>query len=115
MPAGQYDITCDQGATFSRVITWKNSNGTPIDLTNYTARMQVRSNYPSNTVILSLTTENSGIALGGVLGTITLAATATATAAIAANEYVYDLELITGSNVTRVVEGSFTVTPEVTR
>ena len=115
MPAGQYDITCDQGATFSRVITWKNSNGTPIDLTNYTARMQVRSNYPSNTVILSLTTENSGIALGGVLGTITLAATATATGAIAADEYVYDLELITGSNVTRVVEGSFTVTPEVTR
>ena len=115
MPAGQYDITCDQGATFSRVITWKNSNGTPIDLTNYTARMQVRSNYPSSTVILSLTTENSGIALGGVLGTITLAATATATGAIAADEYVYDLELITGSNVTRVVEGSFTVTPEVTR
>ena len=115
MPAGQYDITCDQGATFSRVITWKNSNGTPIDLTNYTARLQVRSNYPSSTVLLDLTTENGGITLGGVLGTITLAATATATAAIAADEYVYDLELITGSNVTRVVEGSFTVTPEVTR
>ena len=115
MPAGQYDITCDQGATFSRVITWKNSNGTPIDLTNYTARLQVRSNYPSSTVLLDLTTENGGITLGGVLGTITLAATATATAAIAADQYVYDLELITGSNVTRVVEGSFTVTPEVTR
>ena len=115
MPAGNYDITCDQGATFSRVITWKNSNGTPIDLTNYTARMQVRANYPSSTVILNLTTENAGIALGGVLGTITLAATATATAAITADQYVYDLELITGSNVTRVVEGTFTVNPEVTR
>lgn len=115
MPAGQYDITCDQGATFSRVITWKNSNGTPIDLTNYTARLQVRSNYPSSTVLLNLTTENGGISLGGALGTITLAATATATGAIAADEYVYDLELITGSNVTRLVEGSFTVTPEVTR
>lgn len=115
MPAGHYDITCDQGATFSRVITWKNSNGTPIDLTNYTARMQVRANYPSTTVLLELTTANSGIALGGALGTITLAATATAMAAIAADQYVYDLELITGSNVTRLVEGSFTVTPEVTR
>ena len=115
MPAGNYDITCDQGATFSRVITWKNSNGTPIDLTNYTARMQVRANYPSTAVVLSLTTENAGIALGGVLGTITLAATATATAAIAADEYVYDLEMITGSQVTRLVEGTFTVTPEVTR
>ena len=115
MPAGNYDITCDQGATFSRVITWKNSNGTPIDLTNYTARMQVRANYPSTTVVLELTTVNGGITLGGALGTITLAATATTTAAIAADQYVYDLELITGSNVTRVVEGSFTVTPEVTR
>jgi len=115
MPAGNYDIKCDQGATFSRVITWKNSNGTPIDLTNYTARMQVRANYPSSTVILNLTTENAGITLGGALGTITLAATATATAAIAADQYVYDLELITGSNVTRVVEGTFTVNPEVTR
>ena len=115
MPAGNYDITCDQGATFSRVITWKNSNGTPIDLTNYTARMQVRANYPSSTVLLDLTTANGGITLGGALGTITLAATATTTAAIAADQYVYDLELITGSNVTRVVEGSFTVTPEVSR
>jgi len=115
MPAGNYDITCDQGATFSRVITWKNSNGTPIDLTNYTARLQVRANYPSSTVLLNLTTENGGITLGGALGTITLAATATTTAAIAADEYVYDLELITASTVTRLVEGSFIVTPEVTR
>jgi hypothetical protein len=115
MPAGNYDITCDQGATFSRVITWRNSNNTPIDLTNYTARMQVRANYPSTTVVLSLTTENAGIALGGALGTITLAATATATAAITADQYVYDLEMITGSQVTRLVEGTFTVTPEVTR
>jgi hypothetical protein len=115
MPAGNYDITCDQGATFSRVITWRNSNNTPIDLTNYTARMQVRANYPSTTVVLSLTTENAGIALGGALGTITLAATATATAAITADQYVYDLEMITGSQVTRLIEGTFTVTPEVTR
>ena len=115
MPAGNYDIVCDQGSTFSRVLTWKNSNGTAIDLTNYTARMQVRANYPATTTVLSLTTENGGITLGGVAGTITLAASATATAAIAADDYVYDLELISGSNVTRVVQGSFTVTPEVTR
>lgn len=115
MPAGNYDIICDQGSTFSRVITWKNSNGTAIDLTNYTARMQVRANYPSTTVVLELTTANGGITLGGVLGTITLAASATATAAIAADDYVYDLELITGSTVTRVVQGSFQVTPEVSR
>jgi len=115
MPAGNYNIVCDQGSTLTRVLTWKNSNGTAVDLTNYTARMQVRTNYASNTALLSLTTENGGITLGGVAGTITLLATATATAALAADTYVYDLEMITGANVTRLVEGTFQVTPEVTR
>ncbi len=113
MPAGNYNIVCDQGSTLTRVLTWKNSNGTAVDLTNYTARMQVRTNYASNTALLSLTTENGGITLGGVAGTITLVATATATAALAADTY--DLEMITGANVTRLVEGTFEVTPEVTR
>ena len=115
MPAGNYNIVCDQGSTLTRVLTWKNSNGTAVDLTNYTARMQVRTNYASNTALLSLTTENGGITLGGVAGTITLLATATATAALTADTYVYDLEMITGANVTRLVEGTFQVTPEVTR
>lgn len=115
MPAGNYNIVCDQGSTFTRVLTWKNSNGTAVDLTNYTARMQVRTNYASSTSLLTLTTENGGITLGGVAGTITLGASAASTAALAADTFVYDLEMITGSNVTRLVEGTFEVTPEVTR
>ena len=115
MPAGTYNIVCDQGPTFSRVITWKNSSGTAIDLTNYTARMQVRDGYSATSSLLSLTTENGGITLGGVAGTITLVASATATAALTPDQYVYDLEMITGTTVTRLVQGSFTVTPEVTK
>ena len=115
MAAGTYNIVCDQGATLSRVITWKNSAGTPINLTSYTARMQVRERYDATTTLLSLTTENGGITLGGALGTITLVADATATAAFTPDQYVYDLEMITGSTVTRLLQGTFTVTPEVTR
>lgn len=115
MPAGTYNIVADQGSTLSRVITWKNSAGTPINLTGYTARLQVRDNYSAASSLLTLTTENGGIALGGALGTITLNATATQTAALTADQYVYDLELVTGATVTRLVQGSFTVTPEVTR
>lgn len=113
--AGTHDIVCDQGSTFTRVFTWQDSTGVPINLSLYTARMQVRATIDSASTLLSLTTENGGIALGGAAGTITVTATATQTAAVAAGCYVYDLELVTGSVVTRLVQGQFTVDGEVTR
>jgi hypothetical protein len=113
--AGTHDIVCDQGATFTRVFTWEDSTANPIDLTLYTARMQVRATVGSASTLLSLTTENGGISLGGAAGTITVTATAAQTAAITAGCYVYDLEMVTGAVVTRLVQGSFTVDAEVTR
>lgn len=113
--AGTHDIVCDQGATFTRVFTWQDSTGVPINLSMYTARMQVRATIDSASTLLSLTTENGGIALGGAAGTVTVTATATQTAAVAAGCYVYDIELITGAVVTRLVQGQFTVDAEVTR
>jgi hypothetical protein len=67
--------------------------------------------------VLTLTTENAGITLGGAAGTITLSATATVTAALTAPfSGVYDLELVSGGGVvTRLLEGVATVSPEVTR
>jgi hypothetical protein len=115
MPAGLYDIVAEQGATFSRVITWRDSAGAAINLTTYTARMQVRNDYQSTSVVLNLTTENGGITLGGAAGTITINASATAMAAIASGTYVYDLEMVLASVVTRLVQGSFSVNVEVTR
>lgn len=89
---------------------------TPINLTGYTARMQIREDITSGTVLISLTTENGGITLGGVFGTITLLIMASVTAAIAWTTAVYDLEIISPSGiVTRLVEGRITVSPEVTR
>ena len=106
----------DQGATFSRAITWQDSQAVPVNLTGYTARMQVRDEVDSASAALSLTTENSRISLGGTAGTITLLVSATDTAAVAAGEYVYDLELVSGSGtVTRLIQGCFTVDAEVTR
>lgn len=115
MPAGIYNITAEQGATLTRTVTWKNSVGDPINLTGYTARMQVRADYDSTTAVLTLTTENGGITLGGSAGTIVITATATATTALSASTYVYDLELVLGSTVTRLIQGSFVVNAEVTR
>lgn len=113
----RYDLEIKQGATLSLVATWKDAAGTAINLTGYTARLAVRDTYSSGTAILSLTTENGGISLGGSAGTITLAASATTTAALSAPfSGVYDLEVVSGGGVvTRLLEGAATVSPEVTR
>ena len=61
MAAGAYDITCEQGATFSRTLTVKDSNGDARDLSSHTARMQVRRTNSSSTTPIELTTANGKI------------------------------------------------------
>ena len=115
MAATTYDITIEQGATFSQLITYKES-GVAINLTGYTARMQVRSTLESATSVVELTTANSRIALGGAAGTITLTISATDTASLTAGRGVYDLELVSGSGiVTRLLQGVATISRNVTR
>lgn len=114
MVPGKYNMVCPQGSTFIKQLTYA-IDGVPVNLTGYTAKMQVRESHASPVVIVDLTTENSGITLGGSLGTITLTISAAVTEALVSKEYVYDLELISGANVYRLVEGKFLVTPEVTR
>lgn len=113
--AGFYSITCDQGATLEVLLTYLDSDGAAVNLTGYTARMQVRTEVTAATATLTLTTENGRIALGGAAGTVALTVPAIDTAAVAAREYVYDLELVNGATVTRIIEGAFTVRAEVTR
>jgi len=114
---GLLDLNCYQGANFDYTLTWQ-TNGTAVNLTGYTARMQVRESYDAGTAVVSLTS-GTGITLGGTAGTIGLALSATATAALDGTpntQYIYDLELVTGAGyVTRLVEGRFMVYPEVTR
>lgn len=88
----------------------------PVDLTSYTARMQIRSKLESTTALLELTTENSGIVIDNALKTITVKITAAATAALDWVSGVYSLELVSGSGVvTTLLTGNVTVKKEVTR
>ena len=114
---GKLNLNCYQGATFDYEMTWT-AAGSAVDLTDYTARMQVRPSYDSSTVIVSLAS-GSGITLGGTAGTIELFLSAEDTAELdgtPSTQFLYDLELESSSgNVTRLVEGSFFIYPEVTR
>lgn len=110
-------FTIYQGATFRKRMRWSDkATGTPIDLTGCTARMQVRAEVGSPTVLLSLTTVNGGITLGGALGTIDLYVSDEDTGAVTWEGGVWDLEIVhPGGEVTRLAQGSVSVSPEVTR
>ena len=104
------------GATFGIVITWRDENDALVDLTGYTARMQIRETAKDAAQIIELTTENGRIALGGALGTITLSIAVADTEAITDERGAYDLELINPSTeVTRLIKGQVTFPSNVTR
>ena len=122
MIAGIYNITCEQGTDFSRSCILKypdpadptGSTYLLYDLTGYTARMQIRRTLESASPEIELTTENSGIVLGGDAGTFNIVMTNTQTAALD-SDGVYDLEIISGGGtVSRVIQGTFTLDLEVT-
>ena len=92
------------------------SDRIPVDLTGCTARMQVRTAVSSQAVLLSLTTENGGITLGGAAGTIALYISDADTAALHWAAGVYDLEIeFPNGDVVRRLYGSVSVSPEITR
>ena len=114
MTAAVYTFAIEQGADYDKPLVWRDSTGNPVNLTGYTARMQLRPSVSSDTVLLDLTTENGGITLGGATGEITLHFTESNTSPLVKGG-VYDLEMIIGGKVKRLVQGSITVSREVTR
>jgi hypothetical protein len=117
MSAGNKNLTIDQGADFFITFVYKDSAGVPINLTGFTANMQLRANYDSALAALSLSTNPSGgITITPTLGQISVRATAAQTGAVPALDYVYDLEITSsGGIVTRLIQGRAVVTPQVTR
>ncbi len=111
---GLWNPNCRQGETFTRVITWKDSAGVLVNLTGYTAKLQLRDTQ-TNTVVDEFT-ESTGLALGGVLGTITWTMTATETAALPVGSLAYDLRLTSGTSVvTYLLAGHTAVQKRITQ
>jgi hypothetical protein len=128
LKAPSINIRFDKGKTLKPVFYYLSPTNAVIDLTDYTARMQVRLTSDTATTIWDLTTENSGLAI--VTGTATLAdgttvanaqgiklnVTATQTAAVTWEKAVFDIELIEPLlDVLPFIKGTLTPSPEVTR
>ena len=112
MNPDRYKIAAWQGATLRREFELT-IDDEPQDLTELTARMQVRPTAASQDVALDLA---EFITLGN--GTISINVPASVMAEVPAASYVYDFELVTPGDpeeVDKLFEGSFVVYPEVTR
>jgi len=101
--ADTYNALADQGATWKRTITWKDNAGAAINLTGFTARMELKRNKSDEQEVLTLTS-TSGIVLGGAAGTIAITITADQAIELS-GEYFYDLRLVNGSEVTYLMQG----------
>lgn len=116
-----HDLITDQGSTVHQVFGIKNSARRVIELTGYTARMQVRqwdveNRDPAPTVIAEYTTENGYLEINESAGSVTLLIPPADMAAYEPLSYVYDLEVESSDGeVTRIIQGKFIVRAEVTK
>jgi hypothetical protein len=126
MAAGRYSFTIEQGSTLDFNVQYLDSNSTPVDLTDYSGRMQIRPTAGSSDVIATLSssrdTDGTGLNFSGsnglqppTSGSIGVFISAASSSAFSFNEAVYDLEIYSGSIVTRILEGKVKLSPEVTR
>ena len=117
MSAGYHHFIIEQGATFGQTLTLKDSSDTLINLTGYTsAEMDLRETPESSSEVITLTTANNRISLGGSAGTVTLSISAADTANLTAGDGVFDLEVVDGSSrVFRILEGTYTIRRNISR
>lgn len=113
--ADTFNTVIDQGADWFINFQWVQPDGTPVNITNYTASLQVRTSPLAKTAVLTLTTD-SGLTITGNTGTIAAHATAAQTNVITNGKYAYDLEITSPQGiVTRLVQGTIEVSPQTTR
>lgn len=112
------NLTIDQGSTFEFTIDLDNlATGADATLTSHTGAGSVRKSHGSSTRSAAFTVKGTQSGLATFTAAdkgLTVTLTATQTSALKAGRYVYDVEIRSGSTITRVLEGQVEVTPRVT-
>jgi hypothetical protein len=131
MAAGKYNFTIEQGTTVDFEIQYKDSNNNPVDLTGYSGRMMIRSNFADNspstylTLSSSRNTDGTGLNFSGSSGTksptsgsIGIYIASCTSSALTFTTARYDLEIYSGSNpcpyTVRLLEGQVNLSKQVT-
>jgi len=128
MLQNQYNLDMQQGVTFKLNVNVVDYNNQPVNMTNYTAAMKIRTSYANSIATESLSTSNGEIYIPGSAnnGWMTLTLPANRTANVYVNlsgpgnppktQYVYDLTLTSNTNISyKVLYGNITFYGQVTR
>jgi len=132
MGAGRYSFTIEQGTTTNFEIQYKDSSNNPVDLTGYSGRMQIASDYASNasrtvylTLSSSLNADGTGLNFSGsngntppASGSIGIYIAACTSSLLTFTTAKYDLEIYSGSGdcplTVRLLEGQISLSNQVT-
>lgn len=125
MAAARYSFIIEQGATTNIQVTWQDESGS-VDLSGYGARMQIRPTVDSSTVYLSLSSslkgDGTGLNMSGSdgetavqSGSIGIYISAATSSLLNFDTAYYDLEMVSGNEVTRLLEGQVKLSKNVTR
>ena len=126
MAAGKYSFIIEQGATTNLNVQWTDASGSAVDLTGYQARMQIRPGIEASDVYISLSSslspDGTGLNLNGSdgvtpleSGSVGIYISAYSSSLLNFTEAYYDLEMINGREVTRLLEGKVRLSKNVTR
>ena len=104
------NFVLDQGSTFEKTITAKNTASGNVTISSGTTSAKLRQSTYSGNNIHTFTTSTSG-------SNVTISMTATNTANVSAGQYVYDVEYTQTDAITieRLAEGIVTVSPQSTK
>jgi len=113
--ATSYNITAYQGDYIQLTLNIKDSNGSAINLNGYGVRGQVRASYGSTGVLLDL----NPIITNNASGSIAININSYISQDLPVNDHIYDIErypsnILTGNSI-KLMQGKFTILPEVTR
>jgi hypothetical protein len=114
--ATHYNITGYQGDYIYLILTGKDDSNNIIRLDGYDVRGQVRASYGSTGVLLDL---NPTILGNGTGGAMIISIDSNISKDIPVSDHVYDIERypigVTSGNSVKLMQGKFTILPEITR
>ena len=126
MAAGRYSFVIEQGATTNINVQWNDADDNPISLEGSHARMHIRPEIMSNVILASLSSslqaDGTGLNLSGSdgvtpvqSGSIGIIISAYSSSLYEFGDAFYDLEIVNGNEVTRLLEGKVKLSKNVTR
>lgn len=111
MSAGTHNLIIEQGATFLRTISPKDSSGQPINLSGFSAIAKIRPTLESNKVLAVLTVTGTF----NTDGVFSIGLTADQTLALKPGSGIWDCYLVQGEYYFRLLRGDVTVLPSISR